>query len=81
MLWQRTRQENKFQDASSWIPLESKFLVRGFEIAQESRTLENSPNKKCRYVDNHVFFSYVLEDLHWRSLDCSVTLTGEEPDM
>ena len=37
--------------------MEVKFLVQGFEVAQETWRPENSPSKKCRHVGIPVIFS------------------------
>jgi hypothetical protein len=43
--------------ASSWKSSEAWSLVRGFEVAQETRPSKNSPSKNCCHVGSHVLFS------------------------
>ena len=50
--WRRWKVNLMF--CSSWSSTENKFLVRGFEVAQETWHTENSPSKKCRHVGIHV---------------------------
>ena len=45
------------QNTSIWSSPEVKFLVQGFEVAQETWRPENSPSKKCRHVGIPVIFS------------------------
>ena len=38
------KENTRIKNASSWSPMDAKFLVRGFEVAhQETRHVENSP--------------------------------------
>ena len=48
---------------------ETKFLVRGFEFAQGTLLPKESLSIKCCHVGNISNFSFMLEALHWRSLD------------
>lgn len=58
---------------SSWRSLKAKFIVWGFEVAQEPRPLKNSIGQKKHYhVDSHVILSSTLEILHRGNLDHSV---------
>ncbi len=52
---------NNNKSVSSWSLLEVKFIVRGFEVAQETLPLKESPSKTCCHVNNHVIFSFMLE--------------------
>ena len=56
MVCQRRWKDNRIF-YSSWSSLEVKFLVRGFEVAQETQPPENSPSRKCppRWHPCHFF--------------------------
>ena len=43
-------------NVSSWSSMKVKFLVQGFEVAQETSPLENSLNKKCYHVGIRIIF-------------------------
>ena len=57
-------EKNSKKKVSNLSSLEAKFLVWGFEVAQKTWPPENSPNKKCCHVGNHVIFSSMIEVLH-----------------
>ena len=60
------KMEKRKKKTSSWSSWRFKFRVWGLEVAQETF------NKKCCHVGNHVIFSFMLEILHRGSLGCSV---------
>ena len=74
LVWWTRWKNNNNKLTSSWKSPEVKFLVQGFEVAQENWPPKNSSNKKCYHVGSHVVFSSMLEVLHQRSLGCSVKL-------
>ena len=71
MVCQRRWEDNK-RFHSSWSSPQVKFLVWGFEVAQETWAPENSPPKKCRHVGNHVIFHPCTKFSTKKTLDCSV---------
>ena len=54
--------------------MEAKVLVRGFEVAQETRPPENSPREKCCHVDIHFILLSMLEVLHRRTFEWYVDM-------
>ena len=65
-IWDSGQHGQKFKNIS--LKLEFFGDQVSFEVAQETRPLENSPSKKCCHVGIHVILSSILEVLHWISL-------------
>ena len=66
-------QDGGKENSLNWSALKVKFLVLGFEVAQETWPPHYFPNKKCCRVRGAMsLFLSMLEALHRRSLGCSV---------
>ena len=61
--------KEKEEKAMSWSSQEVKFLVREFDIAQETWPPQNSPSRECCHVGILVISSSLPEILVRRSLD------------
>ena len=53
--------------------------MRGFNVAQETWPLENSPINKCCHIGSHVIISSMREDFHWRNLGSIRALASGNP--
>ena len=72
MVCQQRWKDNIYIFLSSWGSPEVKFLVWGFQVAQEPWPLETPLLKSVRHVGIHVIFSSMYNVLHQRTLGRSV---------